>query len=89
MTNHQKRLPRPFNFKKALWLCKEQQYEEPELGRWKFIVNFWWAWIFNKVCENCNGDGMTGYYEREACPLCEGYGLYIRGISYKHIWSDM
>lgn len=79
---------RPFGFRKALWICKDQQYEEEELGRWGFIVRFWWAWLTNKICEDCNGDGMTGYYEREACCHCEGYGLQIKGIYWEPSWKS-
>ena len=81
-------MKRPFDFKKALWICKDQQYEEPELGRFGFIIRFWFAWIFNQVCEECLGAGMTGYYEKEACHCCEGYGLRINGIYYEPSWKN-
>src|SRR5690242_16860051 len=81
-------MKRPFGLRKAIWICRDQQYEEEELGRWGFIIKFWFAWLTKSICENCDGAGMTGYYEREACPNCEGYGLQIKGIYHEPCWKN-
>jgi hypothetical protein len=82
---------RPFGFKTARKLCKEYQYEYVEfdnIPRWKFVIRFWLGWFFNKQCEECGGDGMTGYYERESCSNCGGFGIQIKGIYYEPSWKN-
>ena len=80
-------MKRPFTLKEGIRICKDEQYEYPELGRLKFILGFWSAWIFKRICEGCSGAMMTGYYEREACNNCNGFGLQIDGIYYEPCWK--
>lgn len=40
-----------------------------------FQVRLFLAWLVNARCEHCDADGMTGYYEREACSWCDGFAL--------------
>lgn len=41
----------------------------------QFLWLMFKAWITKNTCWNCKGNGMTGYYEPEACNTCDGFGI--------------
>ena len=80
------------SLKQTIYFIRENMHEytypkEWENDGWKtvkphnLVLKILWAWITNNVCWNCDGAGMTGYYEPEACSTCDGAGLNWLGYS--------
>ena len=59
------------------WACKKfsSQFGYEYYHPLEFQLRLFLAWLFYATCKHCDEDGMTGYYEREACSWCDGFHL--------------
>lgn len=72
---------RTVNLIESIW-DDRYEYDNEISGNYKpkqFLWMFFKALILKRICWNCNGYGMTGYYEPEACNVCQGYGINWTG----------
>ena len=69
----------------------EERYEFEEYEGYtpfQFLKSLYLAVLFNKICWNCSGRGMTGYYEPETCNICEGLRFNWTG-EVEPNWEEM
>lgn len=82
-----KDFPKVGSFRHLMWMIKENMYEyesndviNSKTGfqcyhRYNFAFRMFISWLLRLKCVYCDEDGMQGYYEREACYTCDGFGL--------------